>query len=125
MERAKAIKEQRELARELSTLFLITYQPELEMFLIPLDDVLEYERKAGASGSNRRQSTKAKHSVGELDTEDEAQESGESDKSQSPVVKRKVPNYTISESPTPVTFMQNTASRSIMAYLANQSSGED
>jgi uncharacterized membrane protein YccC len=101
MERAKAIKENRELARELGTHFsmLGACQCELETCLASLDDVLQYERKAGASGNRRRQSTKAKRAVGELDTEEEAQkkESSESEESNSPVAKRKkVRNYTLS-----------------------------
>lgn len=65
----------------------------METSLTPSDDVLEYERKAGASSNSRRQSTKgtkAKHIVGELDTENEAEEDSENEEPESPVVKRKV-----------------------------------
>ncbi|KAF8519682.1 hypothetical protein JB92DRAFT_2897536 [Gautieria morchelliformis] len=90
MEKAKAIKAKRELARE-------------------LDDVLEFERKAGVSRSGRRQITKAKRSVGELDTESEVEEGSEDEASSNILAAKR----------------KNTASRSIMAYLATQSSGED
>jgi hypothetical protein len=56
-----------------------------------LDDVLEFERKAGASRAGRsRPETKTKRVVGELDTDSEVQESSEYEDPESPVVKRKV-----------------------------------
>ncbi|KAF8573754.1 hypothetical protein K439DRAFT_1665684 [Ramaria rubella] len=86
MDQAKAIKRKRALARE-------------------LNDVIEFERKAGVSRSRQRQESKAKRTMGELDTDSEVGESSEEEEEE--------------------VGKKSTASGSIMAYLANQSSDDE